>query len=331
LSLPLAAPETLHPTLWRASQVGRPRAAVFASGFAALDAVLPGGGWPAGALTELLLPHPGVGEVRLLAPVLARLQRQQHERCLMWFDPPAAPCAWALRALGLQVRQLVLVRLDSLQGMRGCAGSPRDSLRDSLRESPRDDSHRSRFGSRRGDGLGNDRATHPAAALLWALEHALGSGHVGAVLAWLPARLPADAMRRLQLAAQAHEGPAFVLRSAEAARQASPAPLRLALSAAAPDWLRVQVLKRRGPPLAQPLLLELAPVLAAPAAGRIGQRAPREVRAGAHGGAPAGVHAGAYTGADTGAYTGTPTGAHGGADAGTHADKHAGGHAGAWA
>jgi protein ImuA len=131
------------------------------------------------------------------------------------------------------------------------------------------------------------------------------------VLAWLPARLPADAMRRLQLAAQAHEGPAFVLRSAEAARQASPAPLRLALSAAAPDWLRVQVLKRRGPPLAQPLLLELAPVLAAPAAGRIGQRAPREVRAGAHGGAP--------------------TGAHGGTDAGTHADKHAGGHAGAWA
>jgi protein ImuA len=32
---------------------------------------LPGGGWPQGVVTELLLPHPGVGELRLLAPALA--------------------------------------------------------------------------------------------------------------------------------------------------------------------------------------------------------------------------------------------------------------------
>ena len=219
-----AAIETLHPALWRASQVGRPREAVFASGFAALDEVLPGGGWPAGVLTELLLPHPGVGELRLLAPVLARLQRQHDERCLMWFDPPAVPCAWALRLLGLSARQMVLVRSQLPGAMK----------------------------------------THA----LWALEHALKSGHVGAVLAWLPARLPGDALRRLQLAAQGHEGPAFLLRSEEAARQASPAPLRLQLAAAAPDWLRVNVLKRRGPPPAQPLLLPLAQVLGVPALAR---------------------------------------------------------------
>ena len=220
-----AAPEDLHPSLWRASQVSRSRAAVFASGFDALDAVLPGGGWPAGVLTELLLPHPGVGELRLLAPVLAR---QQLERSLMWFDPPAVPCTWALQALGLHAQQMVLVRgSDALPGSgRACA------------------------------------------SVLWALEHALDSGHVGAVLAWLPARLPADALRRLQLAAQSHEGPAFLLRSEEAARQASPAPLRLHLAAAAPDRLRVSLVKRRGPPLAQPLLLELVPVLAAPALAR---------------------------------------------------------------
>ncbi|MBL8287161.1 MAG: translesion DNA synthesis-associated protein ImuA [Rubrivivax sp.] len=218
--------EPLHPGLWRASQVGRPHAAVFASGFAELDRVLPGGGWPAGVLTELLLPHPGVGELRLLAPVLAALQRQQQERCLMWFDPPAAPCAWALRSLGLSARQLVLVRAGLAQNAQ--------------------------------------RVQH----VLWALEHALKSGHVGAVLAWLPLRLPADGLRRLQLAAQAHEGPAFLLRGDEAARHASPAPLRLRLAAAAPDQLQVQVLKRRGPPLAQPLLLQLPPVLAARAAAR---------------------------------------------------------------
>jgi protein ImuA len=56
---------------------GRTQQAVLASGHAALDAQLPGGGWPVGALTELLLPHPGVGELRLLAPALAALQRQQ--------------------------------------------------------------------------------------------------------------------------------------------------------------------------------------------------------------------------------------------------------------
>ena len=46
------------------------RARPCASGFAALDAELPGGGWPRRVLSELLLPHPGVGEIRLLAPAL---------------------------------------------------------------------------------------------------------------------------------------------------------------------------------------------------------------------------------------------------------------------
>lgn len=237
---PFAA-ENLHPGLWRASQVGRPRALVFPSGFASLDEALPGGGWPAASLTELLLPHPGVGELRLLAPVLARLQREQHERCLMWFDPPALPCAWALRSLGLAPGQLVVVhsRVDAARLAR-----PSRSSSQPLHRAP------------------------AAPSSLWALEHALRSGHVGAVLAWLPPRLPADALRRLQLAAQGHEGPAFLLRGEAAAAQASPAPLRLQLTAAAPDWLSVRVFKRRGPPLAQPLLLELASVLGRPAQAR---------------------------------------------------------------
>lgn len=233
------AASSLHPALWRASQVGRPREPVRASGFAALDEALPGGGWPAGVLTELLLPHPGVGELRLLAPVLERLQREQHECCVMWFDPPAQPCAWALQALGLSSAQMVVVRSPPWQ-----AGGARRAHSATL--PPRGSS-----------------AAGPAS--LWALEHALRSSHVGAVLAWLPASLPADALRRLQLAAQGHEGPAFVLRDEAVATQPSPAPLRLRLSAAAPDWLRVEVFKRRGPPLHQPLLLELPPVLGRPA------------------------------------------------------------------
>jgi protein ImuA len=226
---------------------------VLASGFAELDAQLPGGGWPAGVLTELLLPHAGVGELRLLAPVLAR-QGAQHS--LMWFDPPAAPCAWALAALGIDVRQLVVVH--SRQVRKGWVGQRSQAVPPASPEwDARDPGNRAVA-----------RELLPAADILWALEHALKSGHLGAVLAWLPARLPADALRRLQLAAQAHAGPAFLLRAVQARSQPSAAPLRLLLASAGPDALRVTLLKRRGPPLAQPLTLALPPVLSAPARAR---------------------------------------------------------------
>jgi protein ImuA len=99
------------------------------------------------------------------------------------------------------------------------------------------------------------------ADILWSLEQALASGQVGAALAWLPARLPPDALRRLQLAAQAHPGPVFLFREVEAGRRPSAAPLRLQLAPDGADVLQVQVLKRRGPPLAGPLRLTLPPVL----------------------------------------------------------------------
>jgi protein ImuA len=83
---PRRAPETLHPALWLGHQLGRSAARAVASGFAALDAELPDGGWPRRVLSELLLPHPGVGEIRLLAPPLVAAQRAG--RLVMIFDPP---------------------------------------------------------------------------------------------------------------------------------------------------------------------------------------------------------------------------------------------------
>jgi protein ImuA len=274
----LPAPATLHPAVWQAHQLARPGAAVQASGLAALDAELPGGGWPRGALTELLLPHPGVGELRLLAPVLVALQAAG--RVLMWFDPPAAPCAAGLAPLGLDLQRLVLVRSkDELPGARAGRGLPwrGDALAvlrggAGLEGTPErfEDrfQDRGRAGSQAGLQASLKASLHerlrqrlPAADTLWALEQALKSGHVGAVLAWLPARLPLDVLRRLQLAAQAHDGPAFVLRDAAARHQPSPAPLRLLLAADGPDGLCLQLLKRRGPPATAPLRLALPPVL----------------------------------------------------------------------
>ena len=50
------------------------------SGFAALDAALPGRGWPQGALTELLLEREGIGEIRSTLPALARVQARRARR-----------------------------------------------------------------------------------------------------------------------------------------------------------------------------------------------------------------------------------------------------------
>jgi protein ImuA len=215
-------PELLHPALWLGHQLGRQADAAVPSGFAALDPQLPGGGWPRRALTELLLPHPGIGEIRLLGACLAGIQ--QAGRLVMLFDPPAELSAGALARLGLDVAQLLVI------------------------------STRARV--------------IPGSDTLWALEQALKSGHVGAVLAWLPPRLRTERLRRLQLAAQAHDGPAFVFREVAAAQRPTAAPLRLGLRAAGADQLAVRLLKRRGPPLETALRIVLPPVLSAAALQR---------------------------------------------------------------
>jgi hypothetical protein len=94
------------------------------------------------------------------------------------------------------------------------------------------------------------------------------------VLAWLPPRLRAERLRRLQLAAQAHDGPAFVLRELAAQQRPTAAPLRLALRPAGADRLELRLLKRRGPPLDTPLLLELPPVLSEHRAPAVPARPP---------------------------------------------------------
>jgi protein ImuA len=108
----------------------------------------------------------------------------------------------------------------------------------------------------------------PGSDGLWALEQALKSGHVGAIVAWLPERLRAERLRRLQLAAHRHDGVAFVLREAAAAARPTAAPLRVALHAGGADRVQLRVLKRRGPPLETPLELELPSVLSATARRR---------------------------------------------------------------
>jgi protein ImuA len=99
-----------------------------------------------------------------------------------------------------------------------------------------------------------------APSLLWATREALQCADVAAVMAWLPDARSAH-LRRLQIAAHAHNKLLFVFRPPRAQQESSPAPLRLLLEGAVEGEgnLLVHLLKRRGPPLAAPILLDTRP------------------------------------------------------------------------
>jgi len=198
---------TTHTALWRGDALAAPALPAVPTGFATLDDVLPGGGWPSGALTEILATHQGIGELSLLAPALARLARQE-ARWITWIAPPHLPYAPALQSIGVDLARVAVVQ------------------------------------------------AHCAAEALWATRQALACGACSAVLSWLSVP-DLQSLRRLQLAVEGKDTCAFLFRPAFAARDFSPAPLRLQLAPAG-ERLAIHVLKRRGPHLARPVLLDLS-------------------------------------------------------------------------
>jgi hypothetical protein len=83
------------------------------SGFAQLDASLPGGGWPTGAIAELMPAAMGIGELSLLLPALSRLARAG--RYIAWIAPPYLPYAPALVQRGLPLERVLIIRSRALQ------------------------------------------------------------------------------------------------------------------------------------------------------------------------------------------------------------------------
>ena len=215
----LGEPCDFGDAVWRADALAHHAspAGVVATGHALLDAELPGGGWPVGALCEVLQTRSAQSEWRLLLPALCAAQQGARPGAAQWvalIGPPHVPFGPALAAQGLDVRRLLWVK------------------------------------------------AHAPAERLWAAEQALRCEGVAAVLAWLP-QVQAAHLRRLQMAALTHAKLLFVMRPEMAQHESSPAVLRLLLlqafpedlASASPDALRIQVLKRRGPPLAQTVVL----------------------------------------------------------------------------
>lgn len=94
-------------TVWRGGAPVTAAAAV-PTGFAMLDSELPGGGWPAGGLAEVFCGCEGIGELQVVLPALAALTSSGKR--VAWLAPPHLPYAPALRAAGVQLDQLTVVR-----------------------------------------------------------------------------------------------------------------------------------------------------------------------------------------------------------------------------
>lgn len=206
------------PGVWRADELAPAAGDVVSSGHVILDAELPGGGWPLGACIDLMAAGTAMPWSALLSPALAE-QARVRPGALALVQPPHEPGLPALAAAGLAPERVLWLRARTL------------------------------------------------AERLWLADQALGCAGVAAVLAWLPGARQAD-WRRLHLAAARRaEVLFFMLRPLDGASAAACAPLALALDLAfrphrAGDpaghcWpqLRVDILRRRGPPLAAPLWL----------------------------------------------------------------------------
>jgi len=205
-----------HPVLWRAGGTTGARRSVVPSGFAALDAQLPGGGWPHPALIEVLNDRPGIGELSLFLPALRFLTVSEDQRgpsenrqrsevgeaassplsrsreragvrvgvsapVIAWFNPPHLPYPPALAERGLAHARLLVSK-------------PLTSTR-----------------------------------TLWAMEQSLRSGACAVVLAWAEVA-NMHALRRLKLAANAGLCVGLLFRSPRQRAHPSPATVRLALS-----------------------------------------------------------------------------------------------------
>lgn len=101
-----------HPAIWRGSALA-PVPRGLATGFPEIDAVLPGEGWPVGALTEIYAERKGIGELQLAMPAAARLT--QAGRWLTFVAAPHVPYAPALAERCLDLARVLMVNTTVLE------------------------------------------------------------------------------------------------------------------------------------------------------------------------------------------------------------------------
>jgi len=193
---PVELPPDIQAALWRGNELGSQVTTVVSTGFTALDAELPGAGWPCHSLTEILQPQPTVAEWRLLAPAMRLVVARGGNIVVVGL--PNSPHLPGLKYAGLDERHLVWIQAET------------------------------------------------PAERLWVTEQLVKTNAAGLLVSWLP-QARQEQIRRLQVCAQACDGPVFLCRPTAAQHEPSAAPLRVHLRFGL-DWeLHIHVLKRKGP------------------------------------------------------------------------------------
>ena len=160
------------PGLWkgRSAQHERLGENAIDTGFAALNNLLPTGGWPLRAVVEIVVQSWGNGELQLLLPLISRLTGDHSHVGII--APPYLLYAPALIQAGITLSQLVVVDVpNSQQGQK----------------------------------------SQRAKDIWWSAEKLLSSADCPLVLIW-PMQWEVAQVRRLQLAADAGNGMAVLLR-----------------------------------------------------------------------------------------------------------------------
>jgi protein ImuA len=197
---------SIHPALWRATQLACAYGKTVETGYAVLSEQLPGGSWPVGTLSELLLQQAGVGEIRLLGPAFVAVSQT---RSIVLVAPQQVPNAQGYGHMGVDPSKLMWLK------------------------------------------------TAKSSDALWSAEQILRAGTCGALVLWQQ-HIRAESLRRRLLAAQSSEMLFVVVRPLACAQDSSPASLRLAVRPAA-DGIAIELIKRKGPASAQPLIVQLSP------------------------------------------------------------------------
>ena len=110
--------------VWRGQVLSGSSDANLSTGHCFLDAALPGGGWPKAALSEILTAAPGIGELSLLWPTIAKLTGVGERVVLV--APPHLPYPQAWLHAGVDLCLLSIIHAhgrDALWAAEQCLRS----------------------------------------------------------------------------------------------------------------------------------------------------------------------------------------------------------------
>lgn len=96
-----------NPAIWRMGDFQSYSASGIATGYPSLDSILPERGWPRNALVEIVTPQWGIGELKLLLPLMKSVTGQK--RYLLWVAPPYIPYAPALAEAGVDIDYVIVI------------------------------------------------------------------------------------------------------------------------------------------------------------------------------------------------------------------------------